>query len=110
LLYGTTLQDTITEEDSESFYAFWGTAGDIVTVTMDRTTGNLDPVLELLDDDEVRMLRDDDSGANQNAAIERYTLTYTGVHYIRAARYEGSGRESNTTGGFNLSLVRILNN
>jgi hypothetical protein len=110
LLYGTTLQDTISEETTELLYAFWGARGDVVTITMNRTTGNLDSVLEVLDDDESRMLRDDDSGGNQNAAIERYTLTYTGIHYIRASRYEGSGRDSNTTGGFNLSLVRILNN
>lgn len=110
LLYGTTLQDVISDNDSDSLYVFWGTIGDIVTISMDKTTGDLDAVLELLDNNQVRMLRDDDSGANQNARIERYILTYTGVHFIRASRYEGSGRPTNTTGGFNLSLSRILNN
>jgi hypothetical protein len=109
IIYGTTLQDAITNEDSESFYVFWGSAGDVVTINMDRTSGDLDAVLELLDENELRMLRDDDSGADQNASIERYTLTYTGLHYIRATRYDGSGRSSTTTGNFNLSLTRILN-
>ncbi|MDQ7027101.1 MAG: PPC domain-containing protein [Anaerolineae bacterium] len=110
LLYGTTVQDVINDDDSESLYVFWGTIGDVVTISMDKSTGDLDAVLELLDNNQVRMLRDDDSGANQNARIEHYILTYTGVHYIRASRYEGSGRPTNTTGDFNLSLTRILNN
>jgi hypothetical protein len=109
LLYGTTLQDTITNEDTESLYVFWGNAGDIVTINMDRTSGDLDAVLELLDENQVRMLRDD-AGAEQSASIERYTLTYMGVHFIRATRYDGTGRSATTTGNFNLSLARILGN
>lgn len=106
LLYGTSVPDSISDTDPESLYVFWGARGEVVTVSMDRTSGDLDPVLEFLDDDQLRMLRDDDSGANQNARIERHTLPYTGVYYIRASRYEGSAGPSDTTGTFNLVLTR----
>lgn len=101
LLYGTSLQDRISDEDPDSLFVFWGTAGDVITINMTRADGNLDPVLELLDGRQQRMLRDDDSGGGGNALIASYTLTYTGVHTIRAMR-NGSG-----TGSYILTLVRL---
>lgn len=107
LVYGTTVPDSITQDDSESLYAFWGTAGERVTVRMNRVDGTLNPLVEVLDDDRVRMVYNDDvTETNSNAAIESYALTYTGVHFIRATRYTGSGGDSTTTGAFNLTLLR----
>ncbi|MEL6404495.1 MAG: PPC domain-containing protein [Chloroflexota bacterium] len=106
LTYGTTYNGSIDDETSEVFFAFWGTADERVIISMDNTNGNLDPVLELLDANEIRMLRDDDSGFNTNARIDT-TLTYTGVHIIRATRYGGVGDGTNTTGNFRLTLTRI---
>lgn len=105
LLYGTIVPDSITEDDLESLYVFWGTAGERISIAMNRSTGNLDPVIELLDDERVRMLRDDSSGNGENARIET-TLTYTGVHYIRATRYEGSAKNNATLGDFVIALDR----
>jgi hypothetical protein len=104
LVYGTVLQDTITAADTESLYVFRGRAGDVINVRMNRIDGTLDPVLELLDSDRVRMLYNDDGGSGNNAALERYTLPYTGTYYIRATRYAGSTGSTDTTGTFNLIL------
>ncbi len=103
LLYGTQVIDRITDEDSESLFAFWGVAGETVTINMNRTDGNLDPVLELWDADRLRILRDDAGGNGENARIE-YTLQYTGVYYIRALRYDGVAKPSTTTGEYSLVL------
>lgn len=105
LLYGTSLQDVITNEDPDSLYAFWGTQGERVIIAMDATGGDLDPVLELLDNNRVRMVRDDDGGANNNARIARYELPYSGVYYIRTMRYDGTAGNPNTTGTYNLTLT-----
>lgn len=109
LLYGTTIQGTIDFNATEAFYVFWGTEGERVIITMDRTTGDLDAVLELLDSAQVRMLRDDDTGFENNARIDT-TLTYTGLHYIRATRYEGNTGNLNTSGDYRLALTRIVSN
>jgi hypothetical protein len=107
LVYGTALQDTITAEDTDSLYVFRGRAGDVITVRMNRVDGTLDPVLELLDSDRIRMLYNDDGGSGNNAALERYTLPYTGTYYIRATRYTGSTGPTDTTGAFNLLLQEV---
>ena len=109
LLYGTTIEAGITANNTEAFYVFWGTEDERVIITMDRTSGNLDAVLELLDNNQVRMLRDDDAGFENNARIDT-TLTYTGIHYIRATRYEGTTGNLNTTGNYRLNLTRIVSN
>lgn len=106
LVYGTTIEGAITSDDNEVFYVFWGTEGERIIISMDQMTGDLDAVLELLDADELRMLRDDDTGFENNARIDT-VLTYTGIHYIRATRYDGSTGNSNTTGDYRLSLTRV---
>lgn len=105
LEYGEIVQGEITVDETEALYAFWGIVGDEVTIRLNRlNNGQLDPVVELLDDDGLRMLRDDNSANFDNALLET-TLSYTGVHYIRATRYEGSGKPSDTLGGFSLFLA-----
>ncbi len=107
LLYGTTVPDAISNADPDSLYAFYGMRGEVVTITMTRTSGNLDPVLVLLDQAQQRLISDDDSGGSSNAAITRYTLPYTGVYYINARRYEGNRGTRNSEGTFNVVLVRV---
>lgn len=106
LRYGAQVPSSIDNDTPEEFYVFWGVRGDIVNISMLGNQGSLDPVLELLDNDRVRILRDDDGGSNDNARIDAYPLPYTGVYYIRATRYEGSGKQNNTTGTYTLVLSR----
>lgn len=106
LIYGTTLQDTINDADPDSLFAFWGIAGDTITIFMNRSSGDLDPFLELLDGQQRRILfNDDTSQTSRNARIEGYTLPYTGLYYIRAKRYDGSAGNANTSGTYTLALV-----
>lgn len=105
LNYNTNIRGEITETTGQQLYAFWGYAGDTVTIRMNRASGTLDPVLELLDRRQRRILRDDSSGSGENALIADYTLDYTGVHYILASRYAGNGKASDTIGTYNLVLI-----
>lgn len=105
--YGTTITGRLDDSTPETLYAFWGRSDDPITISLNRTDGNLDTVIELLDDEQVRLVRDDDSGGNQNARIERYTLPYTGLYFIRAKRYEGANGNPNTTGSYILVLARL---
>lgn len=105
--YGTTITGNINDSEPSDVFAFWGEQGDTVTISLSRADGDLDPVIELLDSQRRRMLRDDDSGGGKNARIQRHTLTYTGVHYIRAARYEGATGPRDTSGSYVLVLAQL---
>lgn len=107
MIYGTTVTGRIDDADTQRDYAFWGRAGDAITIALTRADGNLDPVLELRDVNGERILRDDDGGEGQNSRIERYSLPYTGVYLIRALRYEGNNGPSDTTGSYLLTLARL---
>lgn len=106
ITYGTNIRNTISVERGDNLYAFWGEQGDTVRISMNRGSGNLDAVIELLDTQQRRILYDDDSGNGNNARIDGYTLTYTGVHYIRATRYTGNSKPDDTVGDYNLVLTQ----
>lgn len=101
LEYGSQFSDRINDDDPDSIFAFWGDAGERVTIRMDRRSGTIDSFLELLDADFERIVFDDDSGNRQNARIEAFTLPYTGLYYIRATRFS----ETRTAGEFLISLL-----
>jgi hypothetical protein len=107
LEYSDSYEDNISEADPDSLFAFWGNEGDIVTITMNRASGDLDPVLVLLDEQQNPVRSDDDSGGRQNARLTRITLPDSGIYYIRAARYSGTDPESNpnTAGAYSLTLT-----
>jgi hypothetical protein len=85
-------------------YSFSGSTGDIVTVRMDATGGNLDPKLFLLDPNgNVVGSNDDALNANTtNAEIGNQTLVSDGLYTIVATRY--GLQVGGTEGSFNLTL------
>jgi hypothetical protein len=105
--YGTSLTGTLDDETPAIRYAFWGQAGDEIRVTMDRSSGDLDTYLTILNADGVVIRSDDDSGINKNARIDRYRLPATGVYIIEAARFR-SGEAAPTSGDFILILAQLF--
>jgi hypothetical protein len=106
---GTTITGRIDDTTPDQVYAFWATAGDTITVSMNRGDGNLDPVVSIEDAEGNTLARDDDSGGGQNARISAYTIPETGTYTIRATRYTGDTGPANTEGSFVLVLARRLN-
>lgn len=104
--YGTSITGNIRDDHEEDLYAFYAQQGDTITFSMNRTDGNLDAVLELLDNLQQRILRDDDGGNGQNARVERYNIPYTGLYYIRAQRYDGTNGDPTTTGSYVMVLAQ----
>jgi hypothetical protein len=105
LAYGMNIAATLDDLVPRLLFAFYGTEGDNVSISMANVTGDLDPVVGLLDSNQQLLASDDDSGGARNALIERFTLPYTGVYYIQASRYEGADRAP-TAGGFILVLAQ----
>jgi hypothetical protein len=104
--YGTSITGTIDDITPNIRYAFFGEAGDVIRLAMDRSSGDLDPVISVLNIHGRVLVSDDNSGIDRNARIDRYTLPNTGVYYIEAGRVEGESVGSG--GSFLLVLAQIF--
>ncbi len=99
LSYGFGLDGTINPARDRDDYYFDGSAGQAITLRMDKRNSNIDPYLELYNPDGSLLGQDDDNGGNLNARIA-ITLRQNGRHKVVAREY-GSG-----TGGYRISLDR----
>ncbi len=106
--YGTTITGRIDSLTPEVQFAFFGTKGDAITISLNRGDGDLDPTLYLLDSNQTVIKQDDDSGGGQNARITRFVLPQSGAYYIKATRFSGTDGNPNTQGSFVLVLARIV--
>lgn len=79
-------------QNPEQIYTLRGTAGDVITITMNAVTGDLDPRLGLSDNlGNLLALVDDDLAAGViDSAIVNYTLPHTGYYSIIATRFMGN--------------------
>lgn len=106
LRYGDTLSNTISNAEPELFYSFRATQGDILNLTMQHLSGDLDPYLQIVQviDGQPRVLIDSDDGipGTLDARIEAFIIPQDGTYYIIATRY---GQVAGTsTGNFLLLL------
>ncbi|MBN1963925.1 MAG: pre-peptidase C-terminal domain-containing protein [Anaerolineae bacterium] len=105
IAYGQTLTGTINDDHYFQWYEFPGNAGDHIEVSAERTSGDLDTLIALLDDNEELLLNDDDGGDGLNSRLT-YTLPYTGRYLIGVTRY---GVEDGASSGEYQVTLRLLN-
>jgi hypothetical protein len=84
---------TIGGNNTRVSYTFTGIAGDVVSVAVLRRSGDLDPLVILLDPNGSEIARNDDSDefaeeAPRDAAIFYITLPMDGEYTIIATRYQ----------------------
>ncbi len=91
LLLNQPLNGTISPSDDRDHYFLFGVAGQQITIELDRTSGNLDPYLELYNPSGVRVVVNNNSGAGSNALINGRTLQQTGRYQIVARGVSGTG-------------------
>jgi hypothetical protein len=104
--YGTQISGSIDDQVLEQRYTFTGSRGDVVTITMWATNGDLDCYLSLLNaqGSELAFNDDDLDNRGRDAAIRRFTLPADGSYTIIATRYGVFyGR---TSGSYELFLNR----
>ena len=104
--YGSSRQGELDAQNTQDIYAFYAQQGDSLTISLTRSSGDLDPLLELLDSAQELLLSNDDGGSGQNALIDAYRAPYSGLYYIRARRYFGSSGDPDTAGGYALLLAQ----
>ncbi len=86
-------------------YAYSAAAGESVRLRMESTSGDLDPVLTLLQPDGSVIARNDDEATGSRSAALGVTLPAAGVYTIEASRYlPDSKNTSGSSGTFRLTL------
>lgn len=101
LSYGANSSDSISYPTSICEYRFSGTAGDVVTIAMNKQDANLDPYLDLRAPDGNVVVSNDDSGGNGNSLISNYTLGQGGPYVILAHSWNYA-----STGSYTVSLTK----
>jgi uncharacterized repeat protein (TIGR01451 family) len=92
-----TLNGAISPAMDVDHYYYFGTAGQRLTLRMNRTSGSHDPYLELLSPSGFRVAFNDNGGGGVNALINGYLLPQNGLYKIRARSV------NNSTGGYQIT-------
>ncbi len=104
LRYNDSVIGTISDVNAEVFYTFQAEQGDILTISMVRSSGTLDPYLQVVDSERFEIAKNDDhSRDTRNARIEGLIIKRTGPYIIVATRYDDSA------GSFVLSIEEAEN-
>lgn len=104
LRYGDAVQNIITNQDPKYFYGFRASAGDLLTIEMQRGSGTLDPSLQIVNSQQRIIAANDDWIDTNNARIDQLFIEEDGIYIIIASRY---GQENgNSSGSFVLSISR----
>ncbi|HYO87317.1 MAG TPA: PPC domain-containing protein [Candidatus Limnocylindrales bacterium] len=86
-------------------YSYSAATGESVRLRMESTSGDLDPVLTLLQPDGSVIARNDDEATGSRSAALGLTLPAAGVYTVEASRYlPDGGIASGSSGTFRLTL------
>lgn len=105
LPFDETVTDTLDDASFRHLYAFDGLENEVVSLTMIRVSGDLDPYLLLTDETGSILALSDDHGASTNAEIPFQRLPADGRYFVIATRF---GQELGVTAGdYRLLLERV---
>ncbi len=107
LSLGRTVSGVITDEAFSVFYQIQLRAGDVIDVLMQRTSGNLDTYISLLDPDGVEIASNDDDPelGTSGSRLNSVTIPSNGFYTLLATRYRQQNGTS--TGTFDLTVTSI---
>jgi uncharacterized repeat protein (TIGR01451 family) len=94
---GQTLNGATSPAGDVDHYYYFGSAGQRLTLRMNRTSGSMDPYLELYSPSGFRVAFNDNGGGGVNALINGYMLPQNGLYQIRARSV------NNFTGNYSIS-------
>ena len=103
--YDASTSGEITDDNVSEEYVFIGEAGDVIRISMERASGDLDPLVTLFDSDRKQIAFDDDSGPEKDALLTNFTLPQDGMYIIVASRFDQE--QGTTQGAYVLTLERL---
>lgn len=104
---GAPATGSITPSNKYDLYAFDGSAGDVVNIALNNTSGTLDPTLYLIGPSGTVVGSNDDAvaGENTNSLLANLTLPEDGRYIIIATHY--GGLYGGTIGTYQLSYSQL---
>jgi len=103
LRYGDSIYNAIDDQDPQIFYTFEAARGDVISVRMQRASGDLDAAVQIVNSRSEVVAENDDEDGTLDAAINGYVAREDGVHAIVASRFGGAAGKSR--GSFVLTLL-----
>ncbi len=103
--YGGQVSGQITNNKPRSVYFFDGSRGEVISINLTTTSGDLDPVLVVTDGNGTVLASQDDSKGSRDVSIGALSVPQSSRYYIVVGRF-GYALGS-TTGGFQLDVERI---
>ncbi len=103
LRFGDTVYNTITDSEPRFFYSFFALRGDVITIRMQRASGDLDALLLLVNSRSEVLVEQDDAPGTTDAILTDYIIPEDGSYAIVATRYGGEAGRSR--GSFVLTLT-----
>jgi hypothetical protein len=107
LQYGDSVFGRVTQEEPLVFYFLRVQRGDVISVTVRRISGNLDPRVDLATADGLVLVSNDDDPLAEgtlDAGIHGYTVLETGVYLIVATRF--GDKAGDTEGSYVLEVAQ----
>lgn len=104
LVYGQTVDGSLSPGQPSAFFAFMAQAGDAVTITLIVTGGSLDPFLVLSDTARTPLAVDDNSAGDLNARLN-YVIPADGEYIIQATH--AGGMIPPEGGAYTLNLTAV---
>jgi hypothetical protein len=105
MVYGGRISGEINNRTPRVVYYFDGLRGEVVSVSLTATNGNLDPVLMVMDTTGNIIASRDDSGGSRDITLDALSIPQSSRYYVIVGRF-GYGLGS-TTGAFDLNVERI---
>ncbi len=101
--YNSLITGTLTKTNSDQSYSFRATAGDVITIQMSKTSGNLDSHLTLTNNFGTPIIYDEDNLLLNtfDAVIQSYIIPKSGFYTIIASRFSGN----DNAGDYRLKLA-----
>lgn len=101
---GVLTEGALSRDEGANLYTFTAALGDVLSLHMDAVSGDLNPLLIVLDASGTELARNDDREAgNVNSRIDGFTIPYDGTYYVVATRYYAS--YGIDTGRYELGMI-----
>ncbi len=104
---GIAVNGSITQDNKFDLYVFTAQAGDLINLSMNATSGTLDPTLYLVGPFGNLVAENDDAvvGENRNSLIANLTLPESGQYIIIASHF--GALYGGTTGTYSVTLTQL---
>jgi hypothetical protein len=103
--YGGRISGQINNQTPRAVYYFDGLRGEVVSISLQATGGDLDPVLTVMDTSGNIIASQDDSRGSNNITLDALSIPQSSRYYVIIGRF-GYALGS-TSGGFDLDVERI---